>query len=193
MNVRFLASLAGIVVFSGTAMAGPFGVTMGKPVAIYAGRPSTVKGVYKVTAPQPYSEFESYSVVATASSGVCKIWGIGRDHSNDRYGTDVRSAYDRLKSILDSKYGKSEEFSYLKSGALWKDSNEWVMSIRQKERTVITFWSVKDGPPLPDGLVSISLEIKATSSDTAYIDLTYEFENFKSCKTTLSAQDADGL
>lgn len=175
------------------ALAGPFGVNMGKPVSGYSGRPTSVKGVYSITVPQPNPEFESYSAIAAPMTGVCKVWGIGRDHGDDAYGSSVRNAYERLRGLLDAKYGQSKEISFIKSGALWDKDREWVMSIKQNERTVMAYWLSKDGLALPDGLVAISLTVRATSSSSAYLDLTYEFGNFKTCQQSFSAIESDGL
>jgi hypothetical protein len=179
---------------SGPAMAsGPFGVGMGDPITKYRGRPSVTQGAYKITVPKPNDEFESYTALATPKTGICKVWGIGRDHDNDRYGNGVRSAYDRLVKLLTEKYGSGNEISFLRSGALWKDTDEWVMSIKQKERTVAYFWSPTNGSNLPENLVGISLEVNATSSNSSYLDLTYEFANFKSCKAAFATSESDGL
>ncbi|WP_141243876.1 hypothetical protein [Sphingomonas lenta] len=166
---------------------------MGKPVSIYSGKSTSVKGAYSITVPQPNSEFESYGAVATASGGVCKVWGTGRDHESDNYGTSVRDAFNRLRAILDGKYGQSDEISFLRAKALWDAEREWTMSIKQGERTVVAYWTRKNGLALPDGLTAIMLQVKATSSSSAYLNLTYEFENFATCQQNIRAVESEGL
>jgi hypothetical protein len=182
------------IYFPVVAEAGPFGIDAGSNVSIYSGRPSSVKGAFKIVVPKPHDEFESYTAISTTETGICKVWGVGRNHSDDRYGSSVRDTYQRLKETLEAKYGQGRQFDYLKAGALWKNSNEWVMAIRQNERTLVTYWTVENmGAPLPDGIVAITLEVKALSSDTAYLDLTYEFSNFKRCRAVFAAASADAL
>lgn len=191
--MKFYATVAGLALtISSIAMARSFGVAPGKPVRTYAGKPSSVDGVYKIIVPQPNSEFESYSAVATPETGICKVWGIGKDHDNDRYGANVREAYDRLKAILNEKYGASQEYSYIKSGALWDKPEDWVMSVKENERTMVSYWIMPDKHAV-EGIKSISLEVKAFSSSSAYLDLTYEFENFPLCKKRFNSTEASGL
>lgn len=175
------------------ALAGPFGVSMGQPITGLRPTSTETRNVFRIVAPQPNEEFESYWVVASPETGVCKVWGTGKDHANDRYGSDVRDAYRRIKAVLAGKYGSSDEVSFLRSGALWKDENEWVMSVRQKERTLITYWLGKEGSSLPADIVAISLEVRAVSNDTSYLTLTYEFSNFSRCQAKFRENSADGL
>lgn len=189
---RYLMIAVLALMMSSVATAGSFGVVPGKPVRTYAGKPGKVDGVYTIVVPQPNSEFESYSAVATPEIGICKVWGIGKDHDNDRYGADVREAYDRLKALLNDKYGASQEYSYIKSGALWDKPEDWVMSVKENERTLVSYWLMPDKQAV-EGIKSISLEVKAFSSGSAYLDLTYEFENFPLCKKRFNATEASGL
>jgi len=195
MRMMMIFAAACLAFAPAAAAAQAFGVTPGTNVSRLNGTPSSTgrKYYYRVTVPLPNREFESYSAIATPTEGVCKIWGIGVDHDNDRYGSSAQSAYDNMKATLSAKYGASKSVEYIKSGALWDKSSEWVMSLRQKERTHVTYWIRGDGATLPAGLDAVSLKISAVSSDSAYLDLTYEFSNFDSCKRRMDSESNEGL
>jgi hypothetical protein len=148
---------------------------------------------YVVTVPQPHSEFDSYMVKAAPEVGVCTVVGIGRDHENDRYGTSVRRSFSGLNSTLENNYGVNLNFDFIKNGALWDDPDEWVMSIRQNERDYVTFWNDDEGSDMPEGIQSISLTVNALSSYTAYVSLSYEFDNLEECMRIAESQDESGL
>lgn len=175
------------------AMSQAFGVDAGQPVSRYQARPSQTEGAYKIVVPQPNGEFESYTAIAHATTGICKVWGVGRDHSHDKYGSDVKQAYVRLKEVLNGKYGRGQSIEFIRSAGIWTDDDEWVMSIRQNERTHATFWTKEQGAQLPPNVAGISLEIRALDSSTAYVDLTYEFSNFAKCRAAFQAKENLGL
>jgi hypothetical protein len=172
---------------------GAFGLKMGQPVSSLKIVKKLKENQYIVNVPLPNSEFTSYLAIASNNHGLCKVLGIGKDHENDRYGSETRSVFSNFKSILYQKYGKSNDFDFIRSGALWKDSNEWVMSLRQNERTLTSFWSRSEGSVLPNSIEGISLAANATSSDSSYITLGYEFTNFEKCKADFGHSDNSGL
>lgn len=174
-------------------VAAPFGVAMGSSVSSYSPKKGATEFTFNVQVPKPHTEFEAYTVVTTPQTGICKVWGVGRNHDNDRSGESVKSSYESLFEALTDKYGQAKSFDFLKSGALWDAQSEWVMAIRQNERHKIAFWSTENGSRLPPEISSISLEVKALDSSTAYLDLTYEFSNFVRCKSIISAKRSDSL
>jgi len=181
-------------VFSATAVsAQAFGIEMSKPLSELEVTDDLGDGFFIVVAPRPHSEFESYVVVATDETGVCMVRGVGKDHDNDRFGLSVRDSYSSLRSALKKRYGKYERVEFLRSGALWDDSDEWVMSIRQNERAHQAVWEEKSGSELSAGLKDIILEVSATSSDTSWIALQYRFDNMDECDRILAEQDESGL
>lgn len=178
------------------ASAQAFGVRMGASVSEYGGRRapgSTNPFYFKIDVPQPNREFESYSAFATPQTGICKVSGLGITHANDRYGTASKSAFSGVKQALVSRYGRSRDFDFLKSGALWDEPHEWVWSIYKDERTLTSFWTREDGASLPPSIVSIMLDMRAVSSSSPYLSLTYEFANFRTCLAIIQRQDNEGL
>ena len=189
-----IIALTTLLAMSGTgASAQAFGIEKGSPI----GSLNVVREVdefyYIVTVPKPHPEFESYAVRTSSETGVCKVTGIGKDHDSDRYGTSVKSAFSSLSNSLNNIYGANKSFDFLNFGALWDEPNEWVMSLKQNERSYSTYWDEEEKSDMPEGLRSVSLHVKSTSSDSAYIVLKYEFDNFDVCLKISESQDESGL
>ena len=191
-------SLLLLCLSSSTALhAQAFGVQMGVPVSKYQARVAgdgTDPNAFRITVPEPNSEFEGYLAFATPQTGVCKVIGLGKTHANDAYGTETRSAFDRFRSALVARYGKSSDYDFLRSGALWKEPQEWVWSIYKKERTMTSFWIPSSGAVLPAELSAIRLDARSINpASGAYLVLDYEFANFAQCKKLMDQRDNTGL
>jgi len=170
-----------------------FGISRGQSISTLKIVKKFDSSLYSVIPPAPNFEFESYTVLATPATGVCKISGIGKDHDDDAYGGASQSAFERLESALEEKYGNHKHYDFIRNGALWDEPREWVMAIKQNERFFASFWDAEESSNLPSGLNSISLELLATSSSSSYIKLTYEFSNFDQCKANFSKTDNNSL
>ena len=168
---------------------------MGAPAARYSGK--LVSGSafqYEIQVPSPNGEFEFYSAVAAPGTGICKVAGVGRTHRNDDYGVEVRNAFSNLTALLDEKYGKAQQFDFIRTGALWNEPREWVWSVYKHERTLASFWTLERGSPLPLNVEAVALEAKSVNpSSGAYLTLSYEFSNFRKCKEIMDRADDTGL
>ena len=185
----FIAALASCSV----ARAQAFGVEPGASVSQYRGKPESAPGFYMITVPQPNSEFEGYEAIATPQTGICAIQALGVTHRNDNYGTSTKAAFAGLRSALNRKYGRSKDFDFLKSGAVWDGPGEWVWSIYKEERVLDSFWTAENGSSLPAGIDSIWLGTKAVDSSGPYLKLKYEFANYIKCKAILDQAKSQGL
>ena len=180
--------------FSREVIAGPFGLSQGMPLSSLKVVRKLSDGMYSITVPNPNSGFEIYTAVLTPQDGLCKIVALGKDFDNDRYGSSAREKYAELKEFLDQKYGEGQTFDFIKNGALWDSSDEWVMSIKQNERTYVTFYITDKLPQkLPDYLKGIKLEVDALSSSTSYVRLGYEFANIDTCLKRIKSSDNESL
>ena len=182
--------------FYGVACAAPpsaFGITMGTPISQLSVVRKVGENVFRVKAPIPHPEFENYSVLATPTHGVCKIVASGVTYSNDKYGTETRTAYNRIKSALAAKYGKSQTFDFIRSGSIWNGAHEWAASINQKERTLQDFWTTEVGSTLPEGMTGLDLDVGSTGLTDPYLIISYEFANFKSCRAADAQRSNRGL
>jgi hypothetical protein len=167
------------------ASAGPFGIEQGQPLSSLKVLKHVRGNYYTVTVPSPHSNFEAYTVLVTPEDGVCKIAAIGKTLEGDAEGYEARRVYDNLKAGLQAKYGKSKDFDFLHSGSIWNKPNEWAMSLKQKERSLSSFWDQESGSTLPPDINSIMLDANAVSSTGTYVNVSYEFSNFSRCKNRI--------
>ncbi len=188
------AALAGAISCASYAQEA-FGIERGAPI-------SSLTIVKKPTADNPYyyvvsppiknAEADFTSVVATPETGVCKVSMVGKDYDNDSFGEKGRSAFQKFTEALTAKYGDAaKEFDFLMSSSIWDDADDYSMALRQGDRTKSSFWTPESD--LPEGLSGISLELKAVSSTTTYLSITYEFSNFPRCQNLMKAKDTAGI
>jgi hypothetical protein len=145
------------------------------------------------TVPLPHRSFESYMVVITDKAGLCKISAIGKTVFSSVYGTELQSAFDDVEEALTKKYGSHERTDGLRSGSIWDEPKDWMMGLHQKERYLATYWFLDRGATLSDHIVAIALEAHALSGNKGWLELSYEFDNFKACKDELTSKSNDAL
>ena len=164
---------------------GPFGVQMGLSVADLEAAGLTIKkeqpGIYSSkSTPSPHKAFEGYNFVISDVSGLCKVNAVGKDIATNSFGEDLRSAFKELKGALTEKYGEpSDDYDFLRKGSIWRDSRDWMMALKQKDRTLASFWSLKSTSH--GGLEAVMLDASATNSNEGYITLRYSFKNESEC------------
>lgn len=194
---RFITSTAAAcaLVLPAVSHAGAFGIDMGMPLSklkvLETVETHGQVSIVTVTAPTPNGEFSDYMVIASPSTGVCKVSALGVIHKADNDGTITKAAYAQLKSALTSKYGASKDADYLKDGSPWTGRDDWSSSIYQKDRVLSAFWD--NAKTLPRDLANITLNVKADGPSNPYVTLTYEFSNFPSCLQQMNAKDGEGL
>lgn len=177
---------------------GPFGLKMGlTPTEVKAVIPSLEErdqgpGTYRSdSVPMPHPDFESYLLLFSAQSGLCKIMAIGKDISSGDTGFEVRSAFDDLDKAVTGKYGKGKKYDF--TSERYDSPEFWMMYLLKKNRTLAKIWSEKDGSALTGDLESISLEAKASDMSTGYLVLRYEFQNMSDCIAESETEKNKGL
>jgi hypothetical protein len=145
-------------------------------------------GVYECTPPGEHPYFESYVVRASSKHGVCWVKGIGKNIDDNGYGTNTVG---RLKGFADAMtpvYGEPRKVDLILPNALWDDADEYLMSIRQNERTLAYVW---EGEELggKTKLNQIYVFAKALSRDTGWVGIEYYSEDHEACKSTSNAVD----
>lgn len=176
-----------------TSQAAGFGIEFGSSPNEYGCTSLVEGGKYTCTnVPKPHSSFESYVIEASDQHGICWVKGIGKDISDNGYGTSTKSKLEELKASLERGYGPvSEKTDYLIYNALWDDADEWLMSIRQKQRIFMYQWDAPEGQKYK--LASIYLAAGATSSSTGYIALEYYSTDHDACQQANSKLEDDSL
>lgn len=196
MNFRKVACLSSFLMLGSvvSAHAGPFGTDQGATKESLDIAREVNPFEYELrSVKKPHSEFRKYHAIVTPKAGLCVLSAFGRIYNNDGYGSEVRSAYSRIRSQLSKLYGKDKAYDYIKSGGLWTEAREWVMSIAQNERVYTSFWDKESGSTLKDGISSVRLEVVATSSDSAYLYIQYEFSNSTGCAEEITEAQSDNL
>jgi hypothetical protein len=188
---------AALVLFSGTALAGPLGLDMGQPLAALSKSMQLKKDrgfVYTTRAtPRPHADFESYQLMVTPEHGLCKIGAIGKTIQTDASGETLRHKFDELEAALSRMYGRSDRIDQLDAGSVWQDDRDWMRSLRKEERSLTSFWLSSDSNKLPDRVVAVSLEAKAIDTHRGWIALNYEFANASSCLDVEKRQQGSSL
>jgi hypothetical protein len=176
------------VVNTALAQAEPFGLRMGMTAAEIQ-RATGAKavdgspGVFRSSrVPQPHSEFEEYKFVVAPSTGLCKVWATGKTVENDAYGVALHSRFDNLQEALDQKYGPHKNYDQLSEGSIWREPREWMMALKQKERTLTSFWgTLENAGKTPAPITAVQLNASALDSSSGWLTLYYEFSNSTKC------------
>ncbi|MBL8654525.1 MAG: hypothetical protein JNJ97_10000, partial [Alphaproteobacteria bacterium] len=98
-----------------------------------------------------------------------------------RYGSELQSKVDEINAQLNTKYGKSKNTSFLRSGALWKENHDFMMALRQKERFYSYTFDASSGMQRVDGVRSIFVAAAALSDSQGYVVVEFSFDNEKQC------------
>ena len=171
---------------------GPFGLKMGINETELKAAISDIKtaspNIYSTEAPpKPHDAFETYHLVTSSSTGLCKISAVGKDVPTSQFGDELRSAHKSIKDALTERYGKpTDDYNFLKHGSLWTESKYWMMGLLKKDRVLTTIWEQKTektpkGINLPNDIDSIIVDVTASGTDSGYVTLRYAFSNEYKC------------
>lgn len=164
---------------------GPFGLYMGMTKAELAklGKlENREPGVFVIDpVPQSHPDFESYMLLVSERHGLCRIMAIGKTISTNVYGTAITAKFEQIRDAISSKYGKRKNFDFLNAGSIWNEPRDWMMAVLKEERTLASYWNEEIGSNLVDQVAAIGLKVMALSDDSAYLTLSYDFENVDPC------------
>jgi hypothetical protein len=127
--------------------------------------------------PRPDRDFQEYGLMIDPNLGLTKIIAIGHSIPTSSFGTEVKRQFEVLENKLIEKYGKNEKYDFLRDGSLWKRPQDWMLSLKNKERILKAFWGEYIGSDLKDGIQGIKLEARAIGPELGALVLIYEFEN----------------
>ena len=180
--LALLAIIAVPVLGQEASMPTPFGIKMAAPLSALGKVKEIAPGKYVVeSVAKPHSDFEQYIVQAAPKAGVCWVKAIGKTVQTSAYGNELRAKFSEIEAQITSVYGPSNRMDFLRSGALWSAPREWMMSLMQGERVLLTVWQKKDSSNLPEG-VSVYLSAKALSTSTGLLTVEYSFPNDAECE-----------
>ena len=175
---------------------GPFGLAMGISLSeakqLLPSLSENSDGTFTATTvPTPHEAFESYILVFSSKSGLCKIVAIGKDIQSGDNGFEVQSAFDDLSQGLSKKYGHGKKYDRV-TGSM-DEPQFWMMTLSEKNRMLAEIWDAEDGATLPKELSGIALEAHASNLRTGFINLSYQFANFNDCIEENKEKDNKGL
>ena len=152
------------------------------------------QSLYGLTkSPKPNSSFVQFAVVVSPTAGLCQIRAISKDIHTNSFGYQLKSSFDEMKDALTEVYGKPLLMDTLMAGSIWRDSKDWMMSLRQKERYLSVAWTSSASSPLKYNLSEIEMDARATSSDEGYYMLQYTFNNWNVCESEAKAKARSSL
>jgi hypothetical protein len=178
------------------AFAGPFGLDIGKtfndyPEVVFEKHKNNIYIVKRIPAPNKF--FDTYVVVVSAKSGICKIRAISETTQTSKYGTELNALYNLMQDALDKKYKttyKKKLYSYLEQGSLWNEPKYYMMGLLQKEREAVTIWRANLAS---NNIQNITMSQTAVDQQSGFIVLDYVGVNLDDCNSETSADNEDGL
>ncbi len=143
--------------------------------------------------PKENDSFEKYALLISPKVGLCQIRALGKDIPADSFGIALKSKFNEIRELLDSIYGKGKESDFLLPGSIWKDPQDWMMSLYKKERALSSTWSQKNDALNKNKLSQIGLDTRAPTNQSGYILLQYTFSNNSTCDTEEEAEKKSSL
>lgn len=184
-----------LVLTSAICSAGPFGLSKGMTPAQVKLQSSyfrdSILNPYDFSPKASVKEFFNYRATITPSDGLCEVQA-STIRDNDKYGERSRVDFQRLLNDLSSKYGAPTTMTdKVNQSIAWSQPYNWTFSLSKGERTLKATWNAN----LPDSLSLIVLEAKGIPwpAESAYVQLSYEFDNISACHNSLTVQQRSNL
>jgi len=194
MNYSKIAFSCFILFFCTSLFAGPFGLEMGMSLKDIGKEP--LKGgvgnyyMFKEL-PKPHSAFNVYLLQIAPKEGLYSISAMGKYITCSPDGFQLKNAFNNLKETLENNYGKCVMLEKLSAGSIWDEPGDWMMSIAKEHRFYMASWDKDES--LPPDLKKIILSVSATSQNSGFVILRYDFINSDSCSTKMSAEENNAL
>lgn len=190
MRAKFVGYSLVYVFFALSAVAGPFGLEMGSKIETLDVEKNESKFTFS-SVPKPHPIFKTYSGWQVTSTGLCRVIGISDPFENDSYGQNVREAFDKVKAALSEKYGIARNIESLRSDSIWNEPRDWVMSLKQSERTHAADW--ENAKSSSEKYSIIQLWVVGTSMDSSLLVLEYRSSDFDECVKEIETGQNDSF
>src|SRR5690606_30552828 len=125
---------------------------------------------------KPHPVFEAYILQIGPTQGLCFVKGLGKDVETSVYGSELRTAYTKLRDQVEQSYGTYRETDTLLPGSIWSEPRDWMMALVKKERMLAATWNKETRATLRRDLRDIYLVASALSSETGWLSLEYYFD-----------------
>lgn len=171
---------------------GPFGIKKGMTWAElqpYKPMLKSGKAFELSSVPMPHEFFINHVVFLTKETGVCEILSSSNIVTTKENGEDLRLKFESIKQGLSEKYGPpTTNVDQIEEDSVLKSPNDWMLSIRTEDRKFKAYWISEDKQKYPNGIDTISLEVKAININNGIMLLNYEFDNLPECNTVWNAE-----
>lgn len=173
-----------------SAFAGPFGLEMGMSLdevtkVCGGARPERLENDdrYLISPTKSHPDFKYYLVFVDDNKGLYAIRAISTEIKTTQYGTELKSFFYEMTERLSKTYGKSNVKDEIKSDALFKADEWWMMSLGDGSRILGSLWSGGTGT-VPKDLDYVYLYASARkySINEGYLILEYMFNNREDIK-----------
>jgi hypothetical protein len=74
--------------------------------------------------PNPYPEFENYTVFISPQKGLLKIVAIGRNIDANGFGEELHGRFIEIRDALAKTYGEPRTLDFVRSGSIWQPLEE---------------------------------------------------------------------
>lgn len=178
---------------------GPFGLAAGISPADLKNlgfvESDAAPGVFTGKPPKPLDGADSYFVMATPTTGVCRIRATVDVDTVNGSGDQLKAKADQLAETMGTKYGKhSSKVTYIGEDVYKRNPQYWMLGLKEESVMYAYDWSAgKTEKSLPDGLANIEVSANATSTSQGYIAIQYTYGNFSQCQGERKQQQATSL
>jgi hypothetical protein len=168
------------------AHSGPFGLSQGmslQQLARVVQLTSTERHGWFATDKLPASNsyFERYDLLIDPKKGLCKIVATGKTLGDDAAGSQLTSQFRAIEATVSRQNGiPSRRFDFVRPQKIPDDSHSWMLGLWEGRRSLDTFWSAT-GSPENARLQAIYLSARASSVNSGWVFLIYEFKGADEC------------
>jgi hypothetical protein len=136
--------------------------------------------------PKKFSKADFFQGFFVPGEGLQKVTMLGKDITDDPYGSDGKAQYEALKTSLTKKYGAPTNTYEWEATELYKDSDEFYECLNYQSCGNHTVYWIEG----MDG--TITLKIKGVSRGKGYIQLIYESPRWSDLLDQLRDQETAG-
>lgn len=143
--------------------------------------------------PTPNPEFTAYAASVAPSGRICSIYGTGRIITTSGDGEVVKAQFNKLKTVLQTKYGSSNDYDTLSSSSIYTGTTDWMTAVQKNERNFVSFWSSSSKAVIPTGVSEIYIVVSAFDSTRGRVSVYYRTANYESCTKERDTLPRTGL
>jgi hypothetical protein len=124
--------------------------------------------------PKPHPAF-------SPKDGLLNIVAFGNGITTNGFGEAVHDSFVQIQEGISKTYGPPDVSSdRVRDGSIWNEPQDWMMGLLKGERDLMAIWykTVSSTKKLPNRIIGIVLEAKASSTEQGFIVLKYEFDGW---------------